>query len=129
MPIQTKILAIACCLALALCVVELVRKKSMREEYSLLWLVSTIVLAILIFFDGFTLKLVRWLGGINPASLYFFAGVFFSILLLLHLTVRISELKRKQNVLLQEAALLRERIENLERSSVDTVKQDNGSQT
>ncbi len=115
MPLSTKILALAACFALAWTVFELVRKKRIREEYSLLWLGVTAASAVLILFDRLTLWLTTLVGGVNLSSLFFFGGVVFSVVMLLNLTVRISELKRKQNVLLQEAGLMREQIERLER--------------
>lgn len=112
---STKFFALIACLALAVTVFELVRKKRLREEYSLLWLGVTIASAVLILFDRMTLRLITLVGGVNPASLFFFGGLVFSVVMLLNLTVRISEIKRKQNVLLQEAGLMREQIESLER--------------
>lgn len=127
MVLSTKLFALFCCAILAVLVYELVRKKKIWEEYSLLWLGVTIVFAIFILFDKFTLKLIRFLGGVNMSSLFFFGGVFLSVLMLLHLTVRISELKRKQNVLIQESGLLREYVERLEQiisqnTNKDTTK-------
>jgi Uncharacterized conserved protein (DUF2304) len=118
MILSTKILALAACFALAVAVFELVRKKRIREEYSLLWLGVTATSAVLILFDGLTLRLINLAGGVNLSSLFFFGGVVFSVVMLLNLTVRISELKRKQNVLLQEAGLMREQIERLEKEIV-----------
>ena len=120
MILSTKILALAACFALAVAVFELVRKKRIREEYSLLWLGVTATSAVLILFDGLTLRLINLAGGVNLSSLFFFGGVVFSVVMLLNLTVRISELKRKQNVLLQEAGLMREQIDRLERERIPT---------
>ena len=114
MVLSTKIVALATCLALAVAVFELVRKKRVREEYSLLWLGVTLASAVLVVFDRITLWLITLAGGVNFSSFFFFGGVLFSVVMLLNVTVRISELKRKQNVLLQEAGLLREHIERLE---------------
>ena len=118
MILSTKLLALVACLALAVVVFELVRKKRIREEYSLLWLGVTVASAVLILFDRVTLRLITLAGGVNLASAFFFGGLVFSVVMLLNLTVRISEIKRKQNVLLQEAGLMREHIERLEREMV-----------
>jgi hypothetical protein len=118
MILSTKLLALIACLALAVVVFELVRKKRIREEYSILWLGVTVASAVLILFDRVTLRLIKLAGGVNLASFFFFGGLVFSVVMLLNLTVRISEIKRKQNVLLQEAGLMREHIERLEREMV-----------
>ena len=108
MPVATRIAALVACVVLAVTVFELVRKKRIREEYSLLWLAVTGVFGILILFDRATLALLTLVGAVNRSSLFFFGGVFFAVLMLLHLTVQVSALKRKQNVLIQELGLLRQ---------------------
>jgi len=113
MALSTKVVALAACLILGILVFELVRKKKIREEYSLLWMAVTAAAAVLILFDRITLKLIALAGGVNLSSLFFFAGIFFSVMMLLNLTVRISELKRKQNVLIQEVGLLVERLDRI----------------
>jgi hypothetical protein len=113
MQFSTKIAALMACFVLAVAVIELVRKKRIREEYSLMWLALTFAFAAGIIFDRFASNLLSLAGGVNLSSLFFFGGVFFSVLMLLHLTVVISDLRRKQNVLIQEAGLLAERLERL----------------
>ena len=113
MQLSTKIAALLACLVLAVAVIELVRKKRIREEYSLLWLALTFAFGAGIVFDRFTSNLLSLVGGVNLSSLFFFGGVLFSVLMLLHLTAVISDLRRKQNVLIQEAGLLAERLERL----------------
>jgi hypothetical protein len=117
MPLSTRIAALVACLVLAVAVFELVRKKKIREEYSLLWLAVTAVFALMVLFDRPTAALVGLLGGVNLSSLFFFGGVVFAILMLLHMTAVVSDLKRKQNVLIQELALLHHEVEVLGRSS------------
>ena len=113
MQLSTKIAALMAFLVLAVAVIELVRKKRIREEYSLMWLALTSAFAAGIIFDRFASNLLSLAGGVNLSSLFFFGGVFFSVLMLLHLTAVISDLRRKQNVLIQEAGLLAERFERL----------------
>ncbi len=112
MALSTKIVAFVVCLILGALVFELVRKKKIREEYSLLWMGVTITAAVLILFDRITLRLIELAGGVNLSSFFFFAGVLFSVMVLLSHTVRISELKKKQNVLIQELGLLAEKLES-----------------
>jgi len=116
-PIATKLAALAACAVLAILVYELVRKKKIREEYSLTWLALTAVSAVAILFDRLTLSVIRLLGGVNPSSLFFFAGILFCVLTLLKLTVHLSDLKRTQNVLIQENGLLCSRVNQLEKQA------------
>jgi len=113
MVLETKIVALALCAILAALIFELVRKRRIREEYSLLWFAVTLVFALLVVFDRVALRVIHLLGGTNISSLFFLAGVLFAVLMLIHLTVRISALTRTQNVLIQEVGLARERLERL----------------
>lgn len=115
MPFSTKIAALISCAILFVLIFELVRKKKIREEYSLIWLASSVSFFFLVLFDSFTIRLIHFLGGTNISSLFFFGGLFFSVIMLLSLTVQISDMKQKQNVLIQESGLQRERLECIEK--------------
>jgi len=122
MVLSTRIAALIALVVLAVAVFELVRKKRIREEYAVMWLGVTAAFALLLVFDRATSALIRLVGGVNLSSLFFFGGVLFSVLVLLHLTVEISELKRKQNVIIQELGLLGERLERMRERSGPTTR-------
>jgi hypothetical protein len=72
------IVAICASVALLLYILEMVRRRSLREEYSILWLFGSLVILVL------SLKRV-WLEGISrffgiayPPSLLFLVGFFFT---------------------------------------------------
>jgi hypothetical protein len=96
---------------LALLVLELVRRRKLSEEYSVLWLVSMVAVAI----AAFATPLLRWIthafGILYEASTVFFFGLVFVVLVLLHLSVKLSRLGRDAHVLAQEVALLRAELE------------------
>ncbi len=101
-------------LGLALLVLELVRRRRLSEEYSLLWLVSTVVIAVL----GFSTSLLTWitraLGIQFAASTVFAAGLAFMTVMLLYVSVRLSRLSAETHALTRELALLRFDLERLE---------------
>jgi hypothetical protein len=104
--IKTRIVAIAASLLLFGLVIELVRRRRLKEEYSLLWVVTALVLLVLSLWYGLLLKITNLVGAVLPSSTLFFFGLVFVVLLLLHFSVRISLLERKMTALVQELGLL-----------------------
>jgi hypothetical protein len=104
-----RIIAIVGSLALLLFVIELVRRHRLKEEYSVLWVATAVVLLLLAAWGGLLRSLTHTIGAISQASTLYFFGIIFVIFLLLHFSVRVSKLERRVIVLLQEIALLGER--------------------
>ena len=96
-------------LGLLLFIVELVRRRRLKEEYSVLWVTTAVVIFIL----AAWYQPLRWvsdaIGAVADSSTLFFFGLVFAFLMLLHFSVRISSLERQLTALVQEIGLLRER--------------------
>ncbi len=106
MPIRNKIVALAFGIIMSLLIIELVRRRRLREEYSWLWLMTgTIILVLALWFD-----LLKWLthliGAITPSSTIFLFAFLFLILISLHFSVAISKLTDRNKELAQRYALL-----------------------
>jgi hypothetical protein len=106
MSTNTKVLAILSSVAIFVVVIELVRRRKLKEEYSLLWIGVSIVLLVLALWYGLLLWITRTVGAVLPSSTLFFFGLAFALLLLLHFSVRISALERRVTLLVQELGLL-----------------------
>jgi hypothetical protein len=108
---RTQIIAALGAVLLMLYVLDLVRRRKLSEEYSLLWVISTVVVALL----GFSTPLLVWvsreLGIVQENSTVFAFGLAFSIAMLLHLSVRLSRLGQENQSLARELALLRHEFE------------------
>ena len=111
MPTATRILAIAGSLGILLVIVELVRRRRLKEEYSVLWIVTGLVLLVLSIWYGLLLKITSLIGAVLPSSTLFFFGLTFVMLMLLHFSVRVSLLERRIMTLAQEVALVNARDE------------------
>lgn len=103
---KTRILAIAGSIAVLLGVLELVRRRRLKEEYSVLWVLTSVVLLVLALWYGLLLKITKAIGAVLPSSTLFFFGLIFVMLMLLHFSVRVSELERRITALVQELGLL-----------------------
>lgn len=110
---RTQIIVALGALALAAFVLDLVRRRRLSEEYSLLWLVTSTVIAVL----GFSTPLLQWvtrvLGFLGESSTVFAFGLAFSMSMLLYLSIRLSRIGAENHALTRELALLRHDLENL----------------
>lgn len=106
MPTSTRILAIAGSLGILFVIVELVRRRRLKEEYSVLWIITGLVLLVLSLWYGLLLKITSLIGAVLPSSTLFFFGLLFVMLMLLHFSVRVSLLERRIMALAQEVGLL-----------------------
>lgn len=123
MPLQQKFFAIIISLFLMVFIIELVRRKKLREEYSWLWLLTgTIILILALWYD-----LLQWMtsliGAGLPTSTLFFLGLVFLILIAIQFSVKVSALHTQVKNLAQENGLLKNRIEKLEEG--ETPKREN----
>ena len=94
--------------------VYLLKKKSLSVKYSLLWLLSGIVLSVLIFIPDLLSIFVRFLGIESSMNGLFVISIGFIIILLMSLTAIVSGLNLKIRTLVQEIASLEKRIRDLE---------------
>lgn len=110
---KTQIIAAAGAVLLALVVLELVRRRRLSEDYSLLWIVSTVLIAVFGFSTPLLRGLTDLLGIMYESSLVFAAGLAFGTVMLLFLSVRLSRLARHLDAATRELALLRLEVEAL----------------
>jgi hypothetical protein len=100
-------------LALAILVLDLVRRRRLSEEYSLLWVVATAVIAVLGFSTPLLQALTRGLGILYEGSTVFAFGLAFALAMLLHLSIQLSRIGHENQTLTREIAFLRLELERL----------------
>ena len=109
---RTQVVTAFGAVGLALFVLDLVRRRKLSEEYSLLWVACTVTIAALGFSTPLLLWLTRLLGMVGAASTAFAAGLAFVMAMLLFLSVKMSRLGRENLLLARELALLRHELES-----------------
>ncbi len=110
---RSVILGIGASLVALLFVLELVRQRRLREEYSLLWLATAIVLLVLNVWRDLLHGLSAMVGIVYPPNLLFIVAVLFVLLLLLYFSMVITKLTQENKDIAQQVALLRYEIETL----------------
>jgi hypothetical protein len=110
----TQYIAIFVSLSLFLYIFYLVRKKKIKEEYSLLWLFSSFVFFFFSIWRHGLEFFAKLIGIAYPPAALFLILMLAIFLILIEFSINISKLSEKNKILAQEMALLRNTIEALE---------------
>jgi hypothetical protein len=98
-------------LVLLVVILELVRRRTLRVEYSWLWIAACLTSIVLILRYDLLVILTGLVGAVVPTSTLFFLCILYLALLCLHYSIRISGLTHQVKDLAQEVALLRADLE------------------
>jgi len=113
---RQKIAMIIICIFIFTYILDLVRRRRLREEYSWLWLLTSVVLFLLVIKYSWLMVLSRIIGVVIPTSTLFLGALIFLMVLSVQFSVRISNLTNLVKNLVQENALLRDKIEEIKES-------------
>ena len=113
-PIQ--IISILASVIIIVLILSLIRQRRLREEYSIMWLVGSLVLILFSIWRGLLDIIANLVGVVYAPAILLLIGIFFGVVMFLHFTVVLSKHADRNKSLTQELALLRNRIEELERS-------------
>lgn len=108
------IIMIAVPTAMLVLVLEMVRRRRLREDYSLLWLGTFGVLIVLAVFRDILDQIAFLMGIFYPPTALFVIGIGLVLLVLLQFSSVITRLSRENKQAAQHIALLTLRIRSLE---------------
>lgn len=97
-------------IALSLVVLELVRRRRLQERYSMLWLVTCLVLIVLAVVPGLLERISSAVGIVYPPNALFIAAFGFVLLVLLNFSIAVSRLSEQTSRLAQRLAMLEEQV-------------------
>lgn len=97
-------------LAFAGTILYLIRKRKLREQYALLWLLLSTVMMILSLFPSLLDYFARQIHIVYAPSLLYLLSVVAILFILLHLTMAVSSLTHRVIVLTQTIALQEQQI-------------------
>ena len=104
---STRVLAVVLSLALVAVVMWLVRRRTLRAEYTPIWMLVAVSVTALSLFDPLLEWLTRAVGAWTTSSTLFFLGQIFLVAICLNYAVRLSGLTLQVKNLTQELAVLR----------------------
>ena len=108
---RTQIIVAFAAVGLAMFVLDLVRRRRLGEEFSVLWIVASVVVAALGFSTPLLRLITRVLGMLFESSTVFAVGLAFAVTVLLYLSVKLSRLTVEHQIVVRELALLRHQVE------------------
>ncbi len=112
---RTILIALGGALTLLVSVIELVRRRRLRERYSILWLLTSVVILVLASNRSLLDLLASAMRIAYPPSALFVVVFGFLLLITLHFSTVISRLTRENESLAQEMAILRLQVGELDK--------------
>ena len=127
MPIRNKMVALIFGIGMLIIIIDLVRRRKLREEYSWLWLMTGGgILLLTLWFD-----LLKWVthlvGAIMPSSTIFLFAFLFLIFISLHFSVVISRITDRNKELAQRYAILEMEHDELKKKVLGSHEAEPGS--
>lgn len=131
---KIQIISIFASLTIFFVVVNLVRRRRLKTEYSLIWLLVSVIFIVFSFWRDGIDWLAKLFGIAYAPSVLFIILLIGIILLLIEFSIIISKQSERIKVLVQEIGLLRleiqtkfEKIENNETLSQDNSSEENSA--
>ena len=100
------VFALATSLAAFVFVLDLVRRRRLREEYSWLWLLTTGAMVLMVVWYRLLLVVTAIVGAVTPLNTLLLCAVLFLFAIAVHYSMIISRLTTQVKNLAQELALL-----------------------
>jgi len=104
--VRAQLLGLISSVFLLIFVLELVRRRKLKEEYSWLWLITAIGYLFILGFPFLSHWITDITGAERPISAYTFLGIFFLFLICIQFSVRLSHLTTQNRQLAQKIAIL-----------------------
>lgn len=111
--IRTHVIAAVCGLLVLGFMLELLRRKQLREKYAILWLFVSLGVVVLAAFPSLLNWVAHRLGVSDPPNLLLFSAVIVLLLVAVHLSWEASRLEEETRTLAEEVGLLRMQVESL----------------
>ncbi len=103
---KIQIISLVISLLLALVIFQLIRKKKLKEQYSLLWFLTVAVMLVLALWEGLLYRISSLLGIAVPSNALFMLALLFMFIMSLHYSMLVSRLTDQTKMLAQRLALV-----------------------
>lgn len=106
-------------------VIRKIRKAKLRIDYSLFWMIVSLLIMVLALFPELAIKLATLMGVMSAVNLIYLVMIFILLLHNFTMTVKISSLESKINNLTEEIAI-REKLQDDQSTEMEEKVRDNG---
>ena len=117
MPPKAKIIIVLLSFSLFMFVLNLIRKRQLKIEHSVLWLVVSATILVASIWHDLADGVAHFLGVEYPPALFLSIAISFSLAILMHFSIELSMLKDQNKNLTQELAIYKNIIEKIERKT------------
>jgi hypothetical protein len=107
------VIALISALATLSVIVELSRRRQLREKYAVVWLGVCVVVAVIAIAPGLFNRAAHAMGVINPPDLLTVLAALFLLVVCVYLSWELGRMDDKTRLLAEEVALLRNGLEEL----------------
>ena len=90
--------ALIASVALLILIIELVRRRKLREEYSWLWILTGLIILVLSVWYGALLFITKLIGAVTPVSTLFMFGILFLVVTNIYYSIKISTLLLRSRI-------------------------------
>ena len=129
-PRQT-LFALVASIALLVFIVEMVRRRRLREEYSWLWILVAVAILVLSVWFGALKWLTHLIGAVTPVSTFFVFGILFLVVTNIYFSIKISTLTTQVKNQAQRLAIVDHYVQEMrgeaEGSQVEEERQPAGA--
>ena len=108
---DVKIVSLVGGIAIVLVMVELLRRRQLKEKYAVLWLAVALAVGTLAVAPGLLDAVAGRLSVADPVNLLLFVGMLVLLSVCVHLSWECSRLEDETRSLAEEVALLRNQVE------------------
>lgn len=119
MPFRQQVFSIIVCILVFAFTINLVRTRRLREEYSVLWLATSVIMFVLVLKYDLLVEITNLIGAGLPTTTLFLCASLFLIIISMQFSCMISRHSDQIKNLAQENALLREEVDRLARARED----------
>lgn len=113
---RTQVIMVLIGLAMLLFVLNMVRRRQIREQYSLLWIITAVVITFSAVFIRAVERLSHLVGVYYPPAFLFLLAILLMFILQFHVSTVISSLREQNRSLAQDLGLLANEVRELRRA-------------
>ena len=135
MDLRARIFVVILSLSILTFVITLVRRKNLKENYAILWVITCIVLSAVPLLIDYLDRAAYAVGIDYPPAFLYLIAIIFIFILILHFSVIVSKLSEQNKSLIQDFGIMEKKVADLEtevknaskRASKSTVKVKNAN--
>jgi hypothetical protein len=110
---KQKIFAILAASLLIVFIAVLIKKRKLREEYSLLWLAVGVGILALVLYYPLLVWISKLIGAVAPTTTLFLFALIFMMMVSIHFSVKFTRVSDQMQSVITELAVLRKELEDL----------------